>query len=288
MEPSRETFSGPFSLSSPVSKPGFAAPWHWHEINEIYICETDRMNYMVGNILYEIQKGDILLLNALDIHRALPPEHEDYARKIILFHDDFLRGWKSEGYDLFACFRHRSPDFCHHRHLNPGEYESILKYYSAAQRALQSDHPAALIRQKMILTELLILLNDIYAVPARRDMKTFSSSEEDFIRRVLLFIEEGIKNDISLDLLSREFGISVNSLNSKFRKVTRMTVHQFIIHRRLQLACALLKQGSTVSDAAYDSGFGDLSHFIRCFKTNIGTTPGNYARSNSLQNYSWT
>lgn len=282
MEPAQEIFQKPFSLSSSISPPGFPAPWHWHEINEIYICETEKMHYLVGNILYEIYRGDILLFNSLDVHRALPPETENYARKIVLFQDTFLQNWNTTDYELFACFHHRKPDFCHYRSPSPKDYEKLLLLFNKGMEAVKSKHPASQLKQQMILTEILIFLNEIYAVPVDRKVHLKNLSEEDFIQDVLLFIEQRIRDEITLPQLSREFGISVNSLNGKFKKVTRMTVHQFIIQRRLQLACILLKQGKSVSDSAYDSGFGDLSHFIRCFKANIGTTPRSYALAYSL------
>jgi AraC-like DNA-binding protein len=283
MEPAQEIFRNSFSLNSSISPPGFTAPWHWHEINEIYICETEKMHYLVGNILYEMKRGDILLFNSLDVHRALPPETGNYARKTILFQDNFLQNWNTSEYDLFACFHYRKPEFCHYRSLETEDYEKLLILFNKGMKTAKSKHPASLLKQRMILTEILIFLNEIYAVPVDRKDHLKRLSEEDFIQDVLSFIEEQIRDDIRLPQLSREFGISVNSLNSKFKKVTRMTVHQFIIQRRLQLACILLKQGNSVSDSAYDSGFGDLSHFIRCFKANIGTTPRNYALGKSTK-----
>lgn len=283
MEPAQEIFQKPFSLNSSISPPGFLAPWHWHEINEIYICETERMHYLVGNILYEIHKGDILLFNSEDVHRALPPETENYARKIILFQDNFLKNWNTTDYELFACFQYRKPDFCHYRKLASEDYKKLLQLFNSGIETIESKHPASQLKQRVILTEILILLNEIYAVPIHKKEHLKNLSKEDFIQDVLSFIEKQIRDEITLPQISREFGISVNSLNAKFKDVTRMTVHQFIIQRRLQLACILLKKGNSVSDSAYGSGFGDLSHFIRCFKANIGTTPRSYAIGKSTE-----
>jgi AraC-like DNA-binding protein len=39
----------------------------------------------------------------------------------------------------------------------------------------------------------------------------------------------------------------------------------------------MLSQGKSVTETAMDSGFGNLSHFIRIFKQKTGWTPGAYA-----------
>ena len=190
MEPSQEIFQMPFSLSSTVSPPGFPAPWHWHEINEIYICETERMHYLVGNILYEIHRGDILLFNSLDVHRALPPQAENYKRKIILFQDNFLQNWNTSDYELFACFHYRRPEFCHYRSLNSKNYEKLLFLFNKGMEIRETKHPASQLKLQMILTEILIFLNEIYAVPVDRKDHLKNLSEEDFIQDLLSFIEE--------------------------------------------------------------------------------------------------
>ncbi len=232
------------------------------------------MRYLVGNKLYTIHKGDILVFNSFDVHQSLPPVSSEYHRKMILFQPEFIQAWNTDSYDLLACFRYRQPDFIHYRHLSDSEQIEFLELFDRSIEVYNSTHKAAQIMQKSLLIKLLIFLNDMFSVPV---VRLGSTAENNLTQKILYYIEEHLCNDINLPKLSRQFGLSVNALNSFFKKETRMTLHQFIIQRRLQLARILLKEGKSVTDTAYDTGFGDLSHFIRTFKAKTGLTPGAYA-----------
>jgi AraC-like DNA-binding protein len=51
------------------------------------------------------------------------------------------------------------------------------------------------------------------------------------------------------------------------------------LQKRLEYSAVLLKNSAlNVSQAAFDSGFEDLSHFSRAFKEKFGTSPANYRK----------
>ena len=57
------------------------------------------------------------------------------------------------------------------------------------------------------------------------------------------------------------------------------TPKNYIETRRLVYARKLLKDGYSVKDAAYKSGFSNTSNFIRLFKSRFGITPKAYKMS---------
>ena len=66
-----------------------------------------------------------------------------------------------------------------------------------------------------------------------------------------------------------------------FKKFYGVTPIKYINQLKLKRAKELLYSGMySVSEAAYHSGFSDLSHFCRFFKKNIGVLPSEYAASN--------
>jgi len=64
---------------------------------------------------------------------------------------------------------------------------------------------------------------------------------------------------------ARAVGTTGTRLTHAFRRYVGVSPHQYVVRRRLAAAAALLDQGSTVSDACWRSGFGNLSHFCRSF-----------------------
>lgn len=98
------------------------------------------------------------------------------------------------------------------------------------------------------------------------------------IRPALDRIRACAGENISLDLLAREAGLSKFHFLRTFKRVTGLTPHAFILRRRLELARKALEQGHPPADAAAMTGFADQSHLTRRLKAVYGITPGIMSR----------
>jgi AraC family transcriptional regulator len=53
-----------------------------------------------------------------------------------------------------------------------------------------------------------------------------------------------------------------------------VTPHQYLVRSRLRHAARLLADGArSITDVAYEVGFGDLSNFVRTFHRAAGVSP---------------
>jgi len=100
--------------------------------------------------------------------------------------------------------------------------------------------------------------------------------ENEFLTRITTIIEENISNEqFGVSELAREVGMSRSNLLRKIKKLTRLSVSQFISRVRLESAMELLKeQAYTVSEISYKVGFSSTSYFIKCFREFYGYPPG--------------
>ena len=65
-----------------------------------------------------------------------------------------------------------------------------------------------------------------------------------------------------------------------FASVVGVTPHQYLIRARLRRAARLLADESpSITDVAFDAGFGDLSNFVRTFHRAAGVSPGSFRRA---------
>jgi AraC-like DNA-binding protein len=99
-----------------------------------------------------------------------------------------------------------------------------------------------------------------------------------FVRRVARIIEQHLADsDLQVERLSREIGLSRVHLYRKIKAATGLSPSAYIRNYRLRQAARLLHEGHcSVSDAAYRTGFNDLSHFSKCFKKAFGICPSAY------------
>ena len=59
-----------------------------------------------------------------------------------------------------------------------------------------------------------------------------------------------------------------------------MTPHQYLVRSRLRRAARLLADDArSITDVAFDVGFGDLSNFVRTFHRAAGVSPRAFRRA---------
>ena len=60
-----------------------------------------------------------------------------------------------------------------------------------------------------------------------------------------------------------------------------MSANELINKMRLEKAAELILQGYQVSEAAYNSGFNNISNFRKQFLKNFGVLPSEYRKTNN-------
>jgi signal transduction histidine kinase/DNA-binding response OmpR family regulator len=105
-----------------------------------------------------------------------------------------------------------------------------------------------------------------------------TSKDEAFLNRVLSAIEKHIgEEEFGVEELAGEAAMSRSQIHRKLQALTGRNCGQFILSVRLQRAAELLRQkAATVSEIAYQTGFGSPSYFVSCFKKQFGCTPSEY------------
>lgn len=96
-----------------------------------------------------------------------------------------------------------------------------------------------------------------------------------FIDRLTEVVRKNISNsNFGVSDLTRQIGISHSSLHRKLKSTTGQSISQFIREIRLKRAMELLKmQDVTVSEVAYEVGFGSNTYFAKCFHEYHGFPP---------------
>jgi AraC family transcriptional regulator len=88
----------------------------------------------------------------------------------------------------------------------------------------------------------------------------------------------------TLDIMSRDAGVSPYHFLRIFERLTGVTPHQYILRARLrEAALGLASRKDTILDIALQCGFGDVSNFNRAFRAEFGFSPRAYRlRSRSV------
>jgi AraC-like DNA-binding protein len=76
-----------------------------------------------------------------------------------------------------------------------------------------------------------------------------------------------------LRALASGVGMSTFHFARVFRELVGFAPHQYLLNARYRVALRMLLEGASVSDACFESGFSNLSHFTREFRTRFGHRP---------------
>lgn len=101
-------------------------------------------------------------------------------------------------------------------------------------------------------------------------------------RRVKEMIAANLDGEIRLADLAAECRLSVGHFVRAFRRTANTTPYQWLLHRRIDHAKTLMRDGSqTLADVALACGFADQSHFTRTFSRLVGISPRSWRRRNA-------
>jgi len=105
-----------------------------------------------------------------------------------------------------------------------------------------------------------------------------------FLENLLLDIENGIKNNINVSVLSKKYGFSEGHLRKLFRFAFKQSIASYIRSRRLAASLNdLLKEKSNILEIALEYGFEYEQTYIRAFKREFGMTPGDLRKKEQIK-----
>jgi AraC-like DNA-binding protein len=108
-------------------------------------------------------------------------------------------------------------------------------------------------------------------------------TNEEIFRAILqakLLIDENITDNLSLEKIAIQIGISKYHFIRVFKAAFGISPYQYQKRKRLELAKLDLMGGSEILTTAIRFGFPDAPTFTKAFKQQFGQTPGAIIKSN--------
>ncbi len=90
------------------------------------------------------------------------------------------------------------------------------------------------------------------------------------------YIDEHLDETITLSMLGEACGVSPYHLQRTFKRMTGLTPRQYIQERRMSRFKEQVRDGSDVTSALYDAGFGSSSRLYESGPGRLGMTPKTY------------
>lgn len=138
------------------------------------------------------------------------------------------------------------------------------------------------IRVKKLLESRMKIRDHYRGMPEFLEEETgLSRLDKKFLAKLTLLIEQNMgKEDVSVEELSEKAGMSRVHLYRKIKKLTDMSVSEFVIVVKLKKSLDLLRNsGKTIAEISYEVGFSSPSYYTRCFRDQFKMSPTEYVQN---------
>ena len=253
--------------------PRYEMPLHWHKEFELIRVLSGTFHLFLQNTEYVMGEGDVALVSSGALHRGTP-DHCTY--ECIVFDLKMLGRYtgdkvsrklsaiKNGEVSALGCYSAHSRDFCKIVHKLFDCLRAEASYYEFTVYSLLYELFGTLYRDAVV--------ENVTASPIR-------SRTADTMRLLLNWIELHFKDPISLKQLADIAGVNEKYLCHLFKVYTDHTPIDYINKLRVEQALREIQENHlSITEAAFESGFNDLSYFSRTVKKYKGHSPSFYKK----------
>lgn len=253
-----------------------AMEMHIHDCYEVYFSISGGKQFLIDNKVYDIEPGDLFLINQYDSHYLTQIDKELHERIVIMIDPEYMRGISSETTNLDACFQDRDKTFSHKLSLTQDQQGRFLYFIN---KIITSNGYGHDLLERATFTELFVMINSIIN-DKRSDKGTEKpATYNEQVDAILSYLNNNIQYPVSIGDLARHFYISESYICRIFKAATGTTINKYMTARRISIAKSLLAEGIGVSEVCDKCGFSDYSNFLKAFTKSVGISPKKYSQN---------
>ena len=255
-----KTIDAPFDYSGDM---------HNHDCHEILILEKGDINLYTEYYGRELKSGDVAFIPHYIFHTA-DINAPDYDRIIINVTDDILQKASTKKMNLSACFLPNNDTYLHTVHLEEDELKEVSMYAREMLKNLNSSAAGSDILAECYLKLIIVKLTSKYSADP---VSNYPNTMPPLVVKTFDYIDKHLTEEITLKDLEKGIHHNGTYISRCVKNISGLTIQQYIIAKRIALACKLLKEGCSASEACFRSGFNNYSNFSRTFTKQAGKSP---------------
>lgn len=235
---------------------------HIHKECEIYINLSGDVSFEVENRIYPVSRGSVIITRPFEYHHCIYHSNQRHEHFWITFsaeeNDHFLKMFfgREKGKDNLIL-------------LDETQLQELCSILNALLK--ESEDP---LQQRIWFLQM-------FQVLSAGKVEDHTSYVEDLPPDVVLalhYMDAHLCEDFNSKCLASACNVSVNTLERHFKDIFQITPFGMLRKKRLFASMECLRNGSSVTEAAIESGFSDYSNYIQVFKKQFGITPLSYKK----------
>ncbi|MGE7760055.1 helix-turn-helix domain-containing protein [Peribacillus sp. NPDC097895] len=256
---------------------------HMHDYYEIVYVYNGKGTFFIGDVFYDMQQGDVFLIPNNTIHRALPNKDDPVTSTIIFFSPTLIYKDMVDDsfsylhlFDLTKKSKNYKMSLPEKKQVKMEEQLQLILQEKTSQ-SLGSRHACLLTVHQIILDLSRTRIN------GREDLPEGSSYSSEWIKDILIYINEHIDEALTLTTLAQKALVSPAHFSRVFKATTGIGLIVYLNTKRIIKAKELLLETNhTVATIADMCGFESMPQFYRTFKKYTDLTPAAFRKENQI------
>ena len=253
----------------------FQIPVHWHDELEIIYVKGGFLTVSISGESYIGKPGDAFVVSpgnlhlmgsdtgTVDYYTFLFPLKNLSFRADDLFEEKLLEPLNSGHLMINPRINDTAKELC----------EQLIEVHESKNQESESQLTAQIKTKIILLQFILEMWKKGFII--ENDTNGRNTVEKEMVS----YIQQNYTGKISLKEFGEQFHLSEKYISRYFKEHFHITLSQYITHLRLEHAKQLLQDTDIpVTEIAMQSGYQNVSYFIRTFKKAYGVSPLKYRK----------
>ena len=261
-----------FDFKHSLDSAWITAPIHMHPHYEFYLFLRGGVQILIEDESFDAHPMDLFIFPPGVMHRALITDSSAIYERVYFYITRKALADMSD--DRFPLLRILDDALSRGDYSYHADQESAARFVRLLDECIAdaADADPAADMMNRCRVNMLSLIS--CRIAQRKDVLT--PRPPDWMSEVIRYINDHVLEPLSLDSLADRFYVSKYTLLHDFKSYANISVHQYILNKRVLYAQQLMLSGITPGNAARQSGFNDYAGFYRAFVRQNAVSPQTY------------
>jgi len=265
-------------------KENITADPHWHDCYEILFMLEGTAVQIINDKYYKVYKNDLIILNQGDIHGTYCAPGENIKILVVKFLPELINSNSVKMFEskYILSFLNNKGERIHHLSDTSRNSLKLYKLMMELYEEFLLKETGFEIYVKGYIYQLIACLVRDGVIKINYSLE--NSKNHDKLDRLFKYIEDNYNMDINLQKAADMLNLSYSYFSRMFKKITGRTFKEYLDYVRICEAEKLIISGSmNISQAAYETGFSNVSSFNRVYRRVRGYKPSSIKKSKTAK-----